>query len=141
MITVLICISDSTGYALIKMDNAKNTRVWPKKSAGFMSVHYEKRSRYNDFTITAYCPGPCCCKKYADGFTATGKRAREENRIVAVDPNIIPLHSMVYIEGLGIFYAEDVGGMIKKRRLDILMNNHERALKFGVKKRRVTIIN
>ena len=25
-----------------------------------------------EFTLTAYCPGRCCCGKWANGYTATG---------------------------------------------------------------------
>ncbi|MFQ5964344.1 MAG: 3D domain-containing protein [Candidatus Scalinduaceae bacterium] len=112
----------------------------PGKKNEIMFLNYGGKKWSKPFTITSYCSGSCCCDKYADGFTATGKEARAINRIVAVDPNVIPLHSMVYIEGLGIFYAEDVGGMIKGRHIDILMDNHTKALKFGVQKRMVTVI-
>lgn len=57
----------------------------------------------------------------------TDLRTTEEN-IIAVDPNIIPLGSKVYIEfpskpGYNGFYtARDTGSLIKQHRLDVFVN-------------------
>jgi 3D (Asp-Asp-Asp) domain-containing protein len=81
-------------------------------------------------TVTAYCPCPICCGK-SDGITSSGIRARE-TQTIAVDPDVIPIGSEVYLEGLGRFTAEDTGGAIKGNRIDIYMEDHNRALLFGV---------
>lgn len=83
-------------------------------------------------TVTAYCPCPHCCGK-SDGITSTGVKARV-NRTIAVDPAVIPLGTQVYLEGLGIYIAEDTGGAIKGNRIDLFMKNHNQALIFGTKK-------
>lgn len=49
--------------------------------------------------------------------------------IIAVDPKIIPLYSIVEIEGLGCFLALDTGGAIKGNRIDILCQDVETAYK------------
>jgi len=67
-------------------------------------------------------------------------KALASNRIIAVDPKVIPLHSKVYIEGLGYYYAEDVGGAIKGNRIDVLYSTHQEALEFGVKEMKVIIV-
>jgi len=90
------------------------------------------------YRITAYCPDSCCCGSYADGITATGKKVRLG--MIAVDPKVIPLHSLVRIAGLGEFVAEDIGGAIKGKRIDIFMRNHRDALEFGVQHRNVAIL-
>ena len=41
------------------------------------------------FLVTAYCPCPKCCGKYANGITASGTVATE-GRTVAMDPQKIP---------------------------------------------------
>ncbi|NLK52293.1 MAG: hypothetical protein GX295_07595 [Syntrophomonadaceae bacterium] len=87
---------------------------------------------------TAYCPCLKCCGK-TDKITFSGKIARK-NHTIAVDPKVIPLGSKVYIEGLGIRYAEDIGGAIKKNRVDIYMDSHKEALKFGVQTMQVQIL-
>lgn len=86
------------------------------------------------FTLTAYCNDPVCInvKQYRDGLTATGEIAKLG--IVAVDPSIIPLKSNIYIEGLGWFMAEDVGGKIKGKKIDIFLGDFKKAKEFGKKK-------
>ena len=52
---------------------------------------------------------------------------------IAVDPSIIPLGSILLIEGVGIREADDVGGAIKGRKIDVRMRTHREALIFGRK--------
>lgn len=59
---------------------------------------------------------------------------------VAVDPKVIPLGSTIYVEGIGTFKAEDVGGAIKNKRIDIAFGSHQEAMKYGVKEKRVWIL-
>lgn len=82
------------------------------------------------FTITAYCGCEKCCGK-TDRITATGTYA-VEGVTIAVDPTVIPYNSLVDIEGIGTFVAEDCGGAIKGNRIDIYFENHADALMFGV---------
>jgi len=51
------------------------------------------------------------------GRTATGMTMR--HGIVAVDPNVIPLRTEVYVPGYGVGYAGDTGGAIKGKRIDL----------------------
>ena len=53
--------------------------------------------------------------------------------MVAVDPRVIPLRSMLYIEGFGFARAEDIGGAIKGNKIDILFDKHSDVARFGVK--------
>lgn len=82
------------------------------------------------FKLTAYCPCPKCCGQWADGITYTGTTATA-GRTIAVDPNIIPLGSTVYINGQA-YIAEDIGGAIKENRVDVFFSTHDEALQFGV---------
>lgn len=88
-----------------------------------------------EFTLTAYCPCDRCCGKWADGITATGTTATE-GRTIAVDPDIIPYGSTVTIhfaDGSSHSYiAEDCGGAIKGNRIDVFLDSHKDALRFGV---------
>lgn len=75
-------------------------------------------------------------------YTHTGNRTKtgvypKAKRTIAVDPNIIPLGSVLYIEGYGVFIAEDTGGKIKGNRADIFVNTKQEAINLGVKKARV----
>lgn len=90
----------------------------------------EASDEWQTFTLTAYCGCKKCCGKN-DRITATGTYAIE-GVTIAVDPTVIPYDSMVDIEGIGTFIAEDCGGAIKGNRIDIYFENHADALKFGV---------
>lgn len=82
------------------------------------------------FECTAYCSCEKCCGAWADGITYTGVQATA-NRTIAVDPDVIPLGSEVIINGQA-YVAEDVGGAIQGNRIDIYMDSHSEALKWGV---------
>ncbi len=57
-----------------------------------------------------------------DGLTATMTVPRTSHT-VAVDPAVVPLGSKVYIPGMGWRAAEDTGGAIKGRRIDLYMGS------------------
>ena len=85
------------------------------------------------FSISHYCSCPICTGTAKGSKTATG-HVPKEGRTVAVDKHIIPLHSVIYVEGLGSFVAEDVGGAVKGNHLDIYIDDHQRALNLGTLK-------
>jgi len=89
------------------------------------------------FTLTAYS-GPQTGQRLP--ITATGVAA-QAGRTIAVDPAVIPLGSAVYIDGLGVRIAEDVGGAVKGRRLDVYLPTREAARRFGVQYRRVAVLS
>jgi uncharacterized protein YabE (DUF348 family) len=51
------------------------------------------------------------------GMTRTGVYATKG--IIAVDPNVIRLHTRMYVPGYGFGAAEDTGGLIKGMRIDL----------------------
>ncbi|MBQ6820228.1 MAG: G5 domain-containing protein [Clostridium sp.] len=64
------------------------------------------------------------------GVTATGTvPVRDPNGIstVAVDPRVIPLGSLIYVEGYGKAVAADTGGAIKGNIIDVYVNSNEEA--------------
>ena len=69
------------------------------------------------------------------GRTATGTRARVGE--IAVDPRVIPLGTTVYIPGVGERRAEDTGGNIKGKTIDIYMNSKSACRRWG--RRTITI--
>lgn len=66
---------------------------------------------------------------FPTGFTATGVAARRG--VVAVDPRIIPLGSLVFVPGYGIATAADTGGAIIGHRIDLCMDSYGDAVTFG----------
>ncbi len=74
------------------------------------------------FKITGYCP----CYSCSEGFgrrTASGRTAIE-GRTVAVDPRVIPLGTRLLIDGKE-YVAEDIGGAVKQKHIDIYFDNHK----------------
>lgn len=70
-----------------------------------------------------------------EGITAMGIPATYG--IVAVDPDVIPLGSRVYIPGYGEALAADTGGAIYGYRIDLCMESYNEAMEFG--RRNVTV--
>ncbi len=81
---------------------------------------------------TAYCPCERCCAGTADGRTAIGRDASRKG--VAVDPAVIPLRSRIDVPGYGTWIlADDTGGAIIGRRIDLRMATHDQAIAYGRK--------
>ena len=91
--------------------------------------------------VTAYCPCPKCCGKYADGYTAYGHKIRPGDKFVATDPSI-PFGTLISIPGYNNGYPIrilDRGGSIKGGRLDVFFDSHDEALEWGVQNIEVVI--
>lgn len=69
------------------------------------------------------------------GITATGARAA--HGIAAVDPDVIPLGTRLYVPGYGFALAADTGGAINGYIIDLCMESYNEAIQFG--RRDVTV--
>ncbi|AYC30463.1 3D domain-containing protein [Paenisporosarcina cavernae] len=85
---------------------------------------------------TAFCSG-------CSGVTATGidLRANPNMKVIAVDPNVIPLGSRVWVEGYGEAIAGDTGGAIKGNKIDVFIADKGAALNWGRKTISVKILD
>ena len=97
------------------------------------------RNRVLTMEATAYDPSPQTIGPGATGRTYTGMKAR--HGIVAVDPRVIPLGTLLYVEGYGFAIAADIGSAIKGNKIDLCYKTRREALRFGRKKVRVHIFN
>jgi len=85
---------------------------------------------------TAYCKG-------CSGTTYTGinLRANPNQKVIAVDPRIIPLGSRVWVEGYGEAIAGDIGSAIKGNIIDVFIEHRQDALNWGRKTVKIKILN
>ena len=87
-----------------------------------------------EYTATAYCSCEKCCGKWAKYNKTASGTTPKQGKTIAVDKNVIPLGSKVYIEGYGEYIAEDTGSTIIGNRIDIYFESHQEALNFGRRK-------
>ncbi|WP_304649732.1 3D domain-containing protein [Sporosarcina sp. ACRSL] len=112
----------------------------PKEPAYNSSVTSPPASEGKEFTVTAtaytaYCTG-------CSGTTAYGLdlRSNPDQKVIAVDPKLIPLGTKVWVEGYGEAIAGDVGSAIKGHKIDVFIPTYESAMEWGVKKVKIKII-
>ena len=80
------------------------------------------------YTATAYC---------LKGRTASGDMVR--HGIIAADPRVLPLGTVVDIAGLGRYTVKDTGRAIKGLRIDIWMGSCTAAINYGRRKVELTV--
>lgn len=101
------------------------------------------------YKLTAYCPCEKCCGYWAtirpldeNGnsiiYTASGAIA-EAGTTIGVDPDIIPYGTKVKIND-HIYVAQDTGGGIGEKHIDVYHDTHESALQFGLSQAEVFIL-
>ncbi len=104
-------------------------------------------SRSNDDTVTkefiANASAYTASCRGCSGITKTGLNLKKNPslKVIAVDPNVIPLGSKVYVEGYGYAVAGDIGGAIKGNRIDVFVPTHSQAIQWGRKNVRVKVLN
>lgn len=91
-------------------------------------------SRVIAMEATAYLP----TDGSPQGLTAMGIPARRG--VVAVDPEVIPLGTRVYVPGYGTALAADVGGAIEGNRIDLCIEDAAEAWRFGRRSVKVYVL-
>ena len=92
-------------------------------------------SRSMQMVATAYT-------RYDEGcgnYTYCGNYLRKG--LVAVDPNVIPLGTRLFISGYGYAIADDIGSAIKGSKIDLAFESLAAAFQFGVQRVTVYILN
>ncbi len=115
----------------------------PKASVATLSTSTDSSNHSGGKTLnmkasafTASCSG-------CSGYTATGinLKSNPSKKVIAVDPNVIPLGTRVWVEGYGEAIAGDTGGHIKGSRIDIHVPNKSQAYQWGVRNVQVKILD
>lgn len=69
--------------------------------------------------VTAYTAASAGKKPTDPGYGITASGVQAGTGVIAVDPDIIPFRSYVYVPGYGVAFAGDTGGGIKGRFIDL----------------------
>lgn len=116
-----------------KSESAKSTEQStnskPQQEAG-------KTMTVEATAYTAFCDG-------CSGTTSTGidLRSNPNQKVIAVDPSVIPLGSKVHVEGYGTAVAGDIGGAIKGNRIDVFIPSKDEAYKWGRKQVKIQVLD
>ncbi|PGT81379.1 MULTISPECIES: 3D domain-containing protein [Bacillaceae] len=98
----------------------------------------KENSKELTVTATAYTANCEGCS----GTTKMGidLHANPDKKVIAVDPDVIPLGSTVEVEGYGTAIAADTGGAIKGNKIDVFIPSESDALQWGKQQVEVKII-
>lgn len=126
--------NNSNGTTRINTGDSSDTGSGSTASKGgrkgepvYASSHGKSLGKY---VITAYCTCRICCGVYSGGNRTASGTVPTTNRTIAVDTNDIPFGTRVVINGQ-IYVAEDRGGAIKGKRIDMFFYTHKEALRWG----------
>lgn len=110
-----------------------DSQVWQKlQDAPVFMGNYRK---VLSMQSTAYTPND----SGETGFTADGSYAGKGH--AAVDPGVIPLGTLLYVEGYGYAVADDVGGSITGKRIDLGVDTLDQAYRWGTKNVKVYVVS
>ncbi|MFC7061753.1 ubiquitin-like domain-containing protein [Halobacillus seohaensis] len=107
-----------------------------KEAVSYSEDSGSKTLQMNATAYTADCAG-------CSGVTATGidLNSNPNKKVVAVDPNVIPLGSTVWVEGYGTAVAGDTGGAIQGNKIDVHVPSKSQAYGFGRKSVQVKVLD
>lgn len=91
-----------------------------------------------EYTIVAYCAEqyPHICG--GNPTTASGEPVTP-GVTVAADPDVLPMGTRIYIDGIGERVVQDTGGAIQGNKIDLAVESHAEALAWGVQHKGVWI--
>ncbi|MEC1612695.1 3D domain-containing protein [Bacillus mojavensis] len=124
-------------------DQKKNKLI---KNKNKITKRKGDRVRTLDIEFSAYVAN---CSEGCTGQTKTGVDVTQSifykgYRVIATDPSVIPLNSVVLIKVGGSSFkaiAIDIGGAIVGNKVDLLVSNEQDAINFGRQLGTVSILN
>ncbi|MCD7036138.1 peptidoglycan-binding protein [Metabacillus sp. GX 13764] len=109
----------------------------PKTMAKLAEKQAKKQVKTMTVTSTAYTANCQGCS----GVTKIGMDLKKysSGKVIAVDPDVIPLGSVVEVEGYGKAIAGDIGGAINGKEIDVFTAENHDAMKWGRKPVKITV--
>lgn len=89
------------------------------------------------YTLTVEATAYSYAEPGLSNYTADGTNLVNDPMVIAVDPRVIPLGTMVEIPGYGVFRAADTGGAIVGNKIDVHFPTVAQTYNFG--RRTITI--
>ena len=89
------------------------------------------------YTLTVEATAYSYAEPGLSNYTADGTNLVNDPMVIAVDPRVIPLGTMVEIPGYGVFRAADTGGAIVGNKIDVHFTTVAETYNFG--RRTITI--
>lgn len=126
-------------------DSAKSTATSAEASYVTATGKFTTAKYTNGWETTGYAYRAGGINGSKSGITASGTKVLE-GRTIAVDPNVIPHGSIVAIwassnkKYSGLYLAEDSGGAIKGKKIDIAMLDVAECKKWGRRKISIAIV-
>ena len=109
------------------ISNSGNTaKQQVKKAEVQQQTFYMESSAY-----TSTCKG--CTGITSSGYNVRNTIYYNGYRVIAADRSVLPLGTLVNIEGVGKAVVLDTGGAIKGNKIDILVSNDNEAYSYGRK--------
>ena len=130
MVTVIAAIGFVSLYEVTALDSKYVARLATMRETSALPVPGARLA----FSATAYCKGI---------VTASGVAA--QSGVVAADPELLPVGSVVEIESLprqynGIYAVMDTGPSVQGREVDVYMWSCNEALQFGRRPIHLTVL-
>lgn len=123
-----------------KSGKANNTNETKKSNTSSKETQTTESNSAGDW-ISVQATGYSTEEPGLSTHTATGIDLRVNPRVIAVDPSVIPLNSLVEVEGQGVFVAGDTGSAINGNIIDIHFSSVSQALSWGRRNVRVRVLN
>lgn len=123
-------------------DEEKDNKVETKnKSKTKKSSQSKKSTEGKTISVSATAYTAKCNGCSGITYTGVDLNSNPNAKVIAVDPNVIPLGSKVYVEGYGHAVAADIGGAIKGNKIDLHVPTKQEAFSWGVRNVKVTILD
>jgi 3D (Asp-Asp-Asp) domain-containing protein len=126
------------------LDKIEQEKAYKRTVSSPVKIEGEERVSLGTFVVTAYTNGYESTQKHKGekgyGITRSGAKT-VEGITVSADPRVLPLGSVIEIEGYGQRIVQDTGGAIKNKKLDLFFEDLEDAKNFGRQKLTVKLIS
>ncbi|WP_258377700.1 3D domain-containing protein [Paenibacillus illinoisensis] len=128
---------NTTKIESVKVEKSDGPKKVVKQVKATVSKKNEDEYDWMYFELTAYSNHENSTGKskgHPDyGKTASGTMTKE-GVTIAADWSVLPEGTKVYIDGVGERVVQDVGGAIKKNKIDVYFESEKDAVNFGRKK-------